>query len=40
MRKVIIGAFVSLDGAMQAPGGPKRIQREASSWAAGWCRHG
>ena len=23
MRKVIIGAFVSLDGVMQAPGGPK-----------------
>ena len=23
MRKVITGAFVSLDGVMQAPGGPK-----------------
>ena len=23
MRKVIVGAFVSLDGVMQAPGGPE-----------------
>jgi dihydrofolate reductase len=39
MRKVITGAFVSLHGVMQAPGGGrKRIQRETSGWAAGWCR--
>ena len=23
MRKVIVGAFVSMDGVMQAPGGPQ-----------------
>ncbi len=35
MRKIIAATFVSLDGIMQAPGGPKRIRSAASSSAAG-----
>ena len=35
MRKIIVGAQVSMDGVMQAPGGPGRIRPRASSSAAG-----
>ena len=27
MRKVIVGAFVSMDGVMQAPGGPDEYSK-------------
>ena len=37
MRKIVGAAFVSLDGVMQAPGGPRRIRPAVSSMAAG-CR--
>lgn len=35
MRKVIVGAFVSLDGVMQAPGGPDE-DREGGFALGGW----
>jgi len=39
MRKVIVGAFVSLDGVMQAPGGPQEDPRggfKYGGWVAPW----
>ena len=39
MRKVIVGAFVSLDGVMQAPGGPHEDPRGGfrhGGWVAPW----
>jgi dihydrofolate reductase len=35
MRKVILGAFVSLDGVMQAPGGPEEDRRGGFAYG-GW----
>jgi dihydrofolate reductase len=35
MRKVIVGAFVSMDGVMQAPGGPEE-DREGGFQHGGW----
>jgi hypothetical protein len=38
MRKLVAGAFVTLDGVMQAPGDPNaRTAKAASGTAAGWC---
>jgi len=31
MRKVVVGAFLSLDGIMQSPGGQTKIPSEASA---------
>lgn len=39
MRKIIVGAFVSLDGVMQAPGGPEEDPTggfELGGWVAGY----
>jgi hypothetical protein len=36
MRKVITGAFVSLDGVMQAPGGPKEDPPTRGFKLRGW----
>lgn len=39
MRKVVVGAFVSLDGVMQGPGGPHEDPRdgfEFGGWVAPW----
>jgi dihydrofolate reductase len=39
MRKIIVGAFVSLDGVMQAPGGPREDPTggfELGGWVAGY----
>jgi dihydrofolate reductase len=39
MRKIIVGAFVSLDGVMQAPGGPQEDPTggfELGGWVAGY----
>lgn len=39
MRKIIVGAFVSLDGVMQAPGGPEEDRSggfELGGWVAGY----
>ncbi|NVB78393.1 MAG: dihydrofolate reductase [Kofleriaceae bacterium] len=39
MRKIIVGAFVSLDGVMQAPGGPEEDRTggfEHGGWVAGY----
>ena len=35
MRRIIVGAFVSMDGVMQAPGGPTEDPTKGSSSAAG-----
>ena len=35
MRKLTVAAFVSLDGVMQAPGGPQETPGTASRTAAG-----
>ena len=35
MRKIVVGAFVSLDGVMQAPGGPEEDPRESFQYG-GW----
>ena len=35
MRKIIVGAQVSMDGVMQAPGGPWEYPQKASSWRLG-----
>jgi dihydrofolate reductase len=39
MRKIIVGAFISLDGVMQAPGGPEEDRTggfEYGGWVAGY----
>jgi dihydrofolate reductase len=39
MRKIVVGAFVSLDGVMQAPGGPEEDRTggfEHGGWVAGY----
>jgi hypothetical protein len=35
MRKIIVGAQVSMDGVMQAPGGPREDPTKVSSSAGG-----
>jgi hypothetical protein len=40
MRKVITGAFVSLDGVMQAPGGPKEDPTRGFVGRLGGAVHG
>ncbi len=37
MRKIIVLSFVTLDGVMQAPGGPEEIPPEDSGMVDGQC---
>ena len=35
MRKIIIATYLTMDGVLQAPGGPEKILRMDSNGAAG-----
>jgi hypothetical protein len=35
MRKIIVNTFMTLDGVMQAPGGPEEDPAGGFNWAAG-----
>jgi hypothetical protein len=38
MRKIVVGAFVSLDGVMQAPGGPEEDPTGGTVSGVDWVR--
>ncbi|WZB61065.1 hypothetical protein WJ970_25990 [Achromobacter xylosoxidans] len=37
MRKLVVSTFISLDGVVQAPGGPQEDTSGGFPMAAGWC---
>jgi hypothetical protein len=40
MRKIVVGAFMSLDGVMQAPGGPEEEVSPNGAMIASYARAG
>jgi hypothetical protein len=39
MRKIIVAAFISIDGVIQGQVTQTKTDRTGSTWVAGMCRH-